>query len=156
MRGLHGGGPLLTRGPPQPPSPAVRLPRPGPAREEQDPHRWHLDGRLQEDLLQERHACSFHQAGVWELTRPAKRPAGHWAASRTENLKPALSVQSESPNITERLRLKKSLGCRNFHWFLSAVYPELYIPQDRPALSGEVGRAHVHARIHTNTHCKPG
>ncbi|KAM6899855.1 polypeptide N-acetylgalactosaminyltransferase 15-like [Xenentodon cancila] len=46
--------------------------------------------------------------------------------------------QSESPNITERQRLKKSLGCRNFHWFLSAVYPQLYIPQDRPSLSGEL------------------
>uniref|UniRef100_A0A3B4YUG1 Polypeptide N-acetylgalactosaminyltransferase n=1 Tax=Seriola lalandi dorsalis TaxID=1841481 RepID=A0A3B4YUG1_SERLL len=45
---------------------------------------------------------------------------------------------SESPNITERLRLKRSLGCRNFHWYLTAVYPQLYIPQDRPALSGEL------------------
>ncbi|KAM9737304.1 polypeptide N-acetylgalactosaminyltransferase 15-like [Menidia menidia] len=46
--------------------------------------------------------------------------------------------QSESPNITERLRLKRSLGCRNFHWFLSTVYPQLYVPQDRPTLSGEL------------------
>ncbi|KAI4817444.1 hypothetical protein KUCAC02_010845 [Chaenocephalus aceratus] len=46
--------------------------------------------------------------------------------------------QSESPNITERLRLKRSLGCRNFHWYLTTVYPQLYIPQDRPALSGEL------------------
>uniref|UniRef100_A0A3Q4BWV7 Polypeptide N-acetylgalactosaminyltransferase n=1 Tax=Mola mola TaxID=94237 RepID=A0A3Q4BWV7_MOLML len=45
---------------------------------------------------------------------------------------------SESPNITERLRLKRSLGCRNFHWYLTAVYPQLYVPQDRPALSGEL------------------
>ncbi|XP_047461290.1 polypeptide N-acetylgalactosaminyltransferase 15-like [Mugil cephalus] len=46
--------------------------------------------------------------------------------------------QSENPNIAERLRLKRNLGCRNFHWFLTTVYPELYIPQDRPALSGEL------------------
>lgn len=46
--------------------------------------------------------------------------------------------QSESPNITERLQLKRSLGCRNFHWYLTTVYPQLYIPQDRPALSGEL------------------
>ncbi|XP_070703020.1 polypeptide N-acetylgalactosaminyltransferase 15-like [Pempheris klunzingeri] len=46
--------------------------------------------------------------------------------------------QSESPNIAERLRLKRSLGCRNFHWYLTTVYPQLYIPQDRPALSGEL------------------
>lgn len=52
-------------------------------------------------------------------------------------------VQSESPNITERLRLKRNLGCRNFHWYLTTVYPELYIPQDRPALSGEVAHTHT-------------
>ncbi|XP_041664050.1 polypeptide N-acetylgalactosaminyltransferase 15-like isoform X2 [Cheilinus undulatus] len=46
--------------------------------------------------------------------------------------------QSESPNITERLRLKRSLGCRTFHWYLTTVYPQLYIPQDRPAVSGEL------------------
>lgn len=46
--------------------------------------------------------------------------------------------QSENPNITERLRLKRSLGCRNFHWYLTTVYPQLYIPQDRPTLSGEL------------------
>ncbi|XP_065325737.1 polypeptide N-acetylgalactosaminyltransferase 15-like [Pelmatolapia mariae] len=46
--------------------------------------------------------------------------------------------QSENPNITERLRLKRSLGCRNFHWFLTTIYPQLYIPQDRTAMSGEL------------------
>ncbi|KAK2921225.1 polypeptide N-acetylgalactosaminyltransferase 15-like [Channa argus] len=46
--------------------------------------------------------------------------------------------QSESPNIAERLQLKRRLGCRNFHWYLTTVYPQLYIPQDRPGLSGEL------------------
>ncbi|KAM9838637.1 polypeptide N-acetylgalactosaminyltransferase 15-like [Aulostomus maculatus] len=46
--------------------------------------------------------------------------------------------QSESPNITEQLRLKRSLGCRNFRWYLTTVYPQLYIPQDRQGLSGEL------------------
>ncbi|XP_029590502.1 polypeptide N-acetylgalactosaminyltransferase 6-like [Salmo trutta] len=46
--------------------------------------------------------------------------------------------QSESPNIGELVRLKKRPGCRNFHWFLTDVYPDLYIPQDRPSLSGEL------------------
>ena len=53
-------------------------------------------------------------------------------------------LQSESPNITEWVRLKESLGCRDFHWFLSTVYPQLYIPQDRPGLSGEVGLTCTH------------
>ncbi|AWP21834.1 putative polypeptide N-acetylgalactosaminyltransferase 15 [Scophthalmus maximus] len=46
--------------------------------------------------------------------------------------------QSESPNIAERVRLKRNLGCRNFYWYLTVVYPQLYVPQDRPALSGEL------------------
>ncbi|XP_042291947.1 polypeptide N-acetylgalactosaminyltransferase 15-like isoform X2 [Thunnus maccoyii] len=46
--------------------------------------------------------------------------------------------QSESPNITERLHIKSSLGCRNFQWYLTTVYPQLYIPQDMPGLSGEL------------------
>ncbi|KAM6958880.1 polypeptide N-acetylgalactosaminyltransferase 15-like [Aplochiton taeniatus] len=46
--------------------------------------------------------------------------------------------QSEQPNITERVRLKRRLGCRKFHWFLTNVYPELYVPRDRPGLSGEL------------------
>ncbi|KAL0961834.1 hypothetical protein UPYG_G00332280 [Umbra pygmaea] len=46
--------------------------------------------------------------------------------------------QSESPNITERVRLKTSLGCRNFHWFLNNIYPELYVPEDPPSSSGEL------------------
>ncbi|XP_015229619.1 PREDICTED: polypeptide N-acetylgalactosaminyltransferase 15 [Cyprinodon variegatus] len=46
--------------------------------------------------------------------------------------------QSERPNITERLQLKRTLGCRSFRWFLSTVFPQLYIPQDRAGLSGEL------------------
>ncbi|XP_061738396.1 polypeptide N-acetylgalactosaminyltransferase 15-like [Nerophis ophidion] len=46
--------------------------------------------------------------------------------------------QSESSNITDRLLLKRTLGCQDFHWYLSTVYPQLYIPQDRLGLSGEL------------------
>ncbi|KAF3707578.1 Polypeptide N-acetylgalactosaminyltransferase 15 [Channa argus] len=56
-----------------------------------------------------------------------------WGAEQIE-----LSIRSESPNIAERLQLKRRLGCRNFHWYLTTVYPQLYIPQDRPGLSGEL------------------
>lgn len=66
-------------------------------------------------------------------------------------------MKSESPNITERLRLKRGLGCRNFHWYLTTVYPQLYIPQDRPALSGEVENTRTHTQTQTNmtftAHC---
>lgn len=60
-------------------------------------------------------------------------------------------MKSESPNITERLRLKRGLGCRNFHWYLTTVYPQLYIPQDRPALSGEVENTRTHTHKHRPT-----
>ncbi|XP_068603762.1 polypeptide N-acetylgalactosaminyltransferase 15-like [Brachionichthys hirsutus] len=46
--------------------------------------------------------------------------------------------QSENPDIADRLRLKRSLACKDFHWYLKTVYPQLYIPEDRPALSGEL------------------
>ncbi|XP_066571779.1 polypeptide N-acetylgalactosaminyltransferase 15-like isoform X2 [Amia ocellicauda] len=45
--------------------------------------------------------------------------------------------KAENANCTERLQLRKRLGCKNFHWFLSDVHPELYIPQDTPGHSGE-------------------
>ncbi|XP_069051154.1 polypeptide N-acetylgalactosaminyltransferase 15 [Lepisosteus oculatus] len=46
--------------------------------------------------------------------------------------------KAENFNCTERLQLRKRLGCKNFHSFLSDVHPELYLPQDRPGYSGEL------------------
>lgn len=51
MWGLHGGGSLLPCGSSNPPPPALPVPRPGAAPEEQDPDCRHLDGCLQENLL---------------------------------------------------------------------------------------------------------
>lgn len=84
---------------------------------------------------------------VYESTHLVKRLAGECTADW--KLKLSFFVQSESPDITERLRLKRSLGCRNFHWFLTTVYPQLYVPQDRTALSGEVTQAHTCTYTHT-------
>ncbi|NXN90934.1 GLT15 acetylgalactosaminyltransferase, partial [Rhinopomastus cyanomelas] len=39
---------------------------------------------------------------------------------------------------SERLQLQKRLGCRNFQWFISNVYPELSPPEDTPRLSGKL------------------
>uniref|UniRef100_A0A3P8TTK1 Uncharacterized protein n=1 Tax=Amphiprion percula TaxID=161767 RepID=A0A3P8TTK1_AMPPE len=84
-----------------------------------------------------RHHLPYHFPDQDLLQRNKIRIAATWMDAykkifyRRETL-------SESPNITERMRLKRSLGCRNFHWFLTTVYPQLYIPQDRPALSGEL------------------
>lgn len=156
MRRLHGGGTLLPRGPPHSPPPAVSLPRSGLASEEQDPDCWNLDGHVQENLLQKGHACSFHQTGVcvYVCVRVWVNTSGQeivwWVCTTYKKMKLSFFVQSENPNITERLRLKRSLGCRNFHWFLTTVYPQLYIPQDRTALSGEVSQALTCSYMHTN------
>ncbi|NXQ04900.1 GLT15 acetylgalactosaminyltransferase, partial [Vidua macroura] len=44
----------------------------------------------------------------------------------------------EKPDCSERLQLQKRLGCRNFQWFLSNVYPELSQTEDTPRFSGKL------------------
>ncbi|NXM22719.1 GLT15 acetylgalactosaminyltransferase, partial [Ploceus nigricollis] len=44
----------------------------------------------------------------------------------------------EKPDCSERLQLQKRLGCRNFQWFLSNVYPELSQPGDTTRFSGKL------------------
>ncbi|XP_051467182.1 polypeptide N-acetylgalactosaminyltransferase 15 isoform X4 [Apus apus] len=56
-----------------------------------------------------------------------------WGA---ENLE--LSIRAEKPDCSERLQLQKRLGCRNFQWFVSNVYPELSQPEDTPRFSGKL------------------
>ncbi|KAG2465289.1 polypeptide N-acetylgalactosaminyltransferase 15-like [Polypterus senegalus] len=49
-----------------------------------------------------------------------------------------LASKAEDTNSTERLNLRRRLECKNFDWFLKNIYPELYIPQDRPGYSGQL------------------
>ncbi|NWR51835.1 GLT15 acetylgalactosaminyltransferase, partial [Regulus satrapa] len=48
-----------------------------------------------------------------------------------------ISKVKTSPDCSERLQLQKRLGCRNFQWFVSNVYPELSQPGDTPRFSGK-------------------
>ncbi|XP_051872031.1 polypeptide N-acetylgalactosaminyltransferase 15-like isoform X2 [Pristis pectinata] len=48
-----------------------------------------------------------------------------------------LLSKAEVPDCKERLQLRKRLSCKNFHWFLTNIYPELYVPEDKPGYSGE-------------------
>ena len=46
--------------------------------------------------------------------------------------------RKEHDDITERLRLRRKLGCKDFKWYLNNIYPELEIPDDNYLATGEV------------------
>ncbi|NXQ68036.1 GLT15 acetylgalactosaminyltransferase, partial [Quiscalus mexicanus] len=93
-------------------------------------------------------AFSYEEA----IVRNKIRIAETWLGSFKENfykhdtvafliskVKTSLVVcYGEKPDCSERLQLQKRLGCRNFQWFLSNVYPELSQSGDTPRFSGKL------------------
>ncbi|XP_071068948.1 polypeptide N-acetylgalactosaminyltransferase 15 [Dasypus novemcinctus] len=53
---------------------------------------------------------------------------------------PSLPVppQAARPDCADRLRLRRLLGCRPFHWFLANMYPELHPAERGPMSSGKL------------------
>ncbi|XP_054017192.1 polypeptide N-acetylgalactosaminyltransferase 15 isoform X1 [Dryobates pubescens] len=87
----------------------------------------------------------FPQAFSYEeaIMRNKIRIAETWLGSFKENFYKHDTVaflisKAEKPDCSERLQLQKRLGCRNFQWFLSNVYPELSQREDTPRLSGRL------------------
>ena len=39
-------------------------------------------------------------------------------------------LQGDYGDISDRVRLRQSLDCKSFRWYLNEVYPELYNPDD--------------------------
>ncbi|XP_039404451.1 polypeptide N-acetylgalactosaminyltransferase 15 isoform X1 [Corvus cornix cornix] len=84
-------------------------------------------------------AFSYEEA----IVRNKIRIAETWLGSFKENFYKHDTVaflisKAEKPDCTERLQLQKRLGCRNFQWFVSNVYPELSQLGDTPRFSGKL------------------
>ncbi|XP_039561030.1 polypeptide N-acetylgalactosaminyltransferase 15 isoform X2 [Passer montanus] len=84
-------------------------------------------------------AFSYEEA----IVRNKIRIAETWLGSFKENFYKHDTVaflisKAEKPDCSERLQLQRRLGCRNFQWFLSNVYPELSQPGDTPRFSGKL------------------
>ncbi|NWW02275.1 GLT15 acetylgalactosaminyltransferase, partial [Oreocharis arfaki] len=85
-------------------------------------------------------AFSYEEA----IVRNKIRIAETWLGSFKENFYKhdtvafLISKVKTSPDCSERLQLQKRLGCRNFQWFVSNVYPELSQPGDTARFSGKL------------------
>ncbi|NXX26136.1 GLT15 acetylgalactosaminyltransferase, partial [Nicator chloris] len=85
-------------------------------------------------------AFSYEEA----MVRNKIRIAETWLGSFKENFYKRdtvaflISKVKTAPDCSERLQLQKRLGCRNFQWFVSNVYPELSQPGDTPRFSGKL------------------
>ncbi|NXJ64932.1 GLT15 acetylgalactosaminyltransferase, partial [Rostratula benghalensis] len=86
------------------------------------------------------HAFSYEDA----IVRNKIRIAETWLGTFKENFYKhdtvafLISKVRTCPDCSERLQLQKRLGCRNFQWFVSNVYPELSQPEDTPRFSGKL------------------
>nr|XP_020445202.1 polypeptide N-acetylgalactosaminyltransferase 6-like [Monopterus albus] len=41
-------------------------------------------------------------------------------------------------DISDRLKLREQLQCKNFTWYLNTIYPEMFVPDANPEKSGSI------------------
>lgn len=49
-----------------------------------------------------------------------------------------ICLQKSFGDLSKRFEIKKRLQCKNFTWYLNTVYPEVYVPDLNPVISGYV------------------
>lgn len=47
----------------------------------------------------------------------------------------------EYGDISKRVELRKTLGCKSFKWYIENVYPDVQMPELNPPASGEVRKS---------------
>ncbi|NWT11802.1 GLT15 acetylgalactosaminyltransferase, partial [Vireo altiloquus] len=85
-------------------------------------------------------AFSYEEAMVRNKIRIAETWLGPFKENfyKHDTVAFLISKVKTSPDCSERLQLQKRLGCRNFQWFVSNVYPELSQPGGTPRFSGKL------------------
>lgn len=49
-----------------------------------------------------------------------------------------ICFQKSFGDLSKRFEIKKRLQCKNFTWYLNTIYPEVYVPDLNPVISGYV------------------